>query len=371
MTTTSAEQGGHLHASDAVAERFAIDTYREWVDGECVPTAEDFAVNLLETPVGRWERFDANGAVINVKGRGDYLDLWLIEVPPGGSTAPVHHLFEAVVYVISGRGSTVVELAGEEHSFEWGPCSMFALPLNATYRFHNGSGSEPARLAMTTAFPMLVNVFRNEEFIFGSDFVFQERYGAAGAFEGKGRAVRDRDSELYNSFWETNFVPDLRAFSELTPLEWRGKGSTSIMFLLAGGVLHAHCSEIPVRRYKMAHRHIGGTHIYPVNGPGYSLLWFEGDAERIRVDWDHGWVYSPPDNMYHQHFNLADIPSRYFAVKLGNRRYPLTNRMRNQFAATPDTLKTSKDQIRSEDEDPEIHKLYEAELARRGTGISH
>ncbi len=366
MSTTSTHTGEHLHDTDAAEERFAINSYRDWVDGEGVPVVEDFAVNLLETPVSRWERFDANGSVINVKGRGDFLDLWLIEVPPAGATAPQHHLFEAVVYVISGRGSTVVELGGRSHSFEWGPCSMFALPLNSTYRFFNATGGEPARLAMTTSFPIMMNLLRDDDFIFGTPHAFTERYGTDESYQGKGRAVRDRTSDLYTDFWETNFVPDLRAFSELTPLDWRGKSSSSIMFLLAGGVLHAHCSEIPVGRYKMAHRHMGGTHIYPVNGPGYSLLWFEGDAERIRVDWDHGWVYSPPDNMYHQHFNLAEIPSRYFAVKMGSRRYPVTQRMRNQFAVTRATLKDTKDQISADHEDPAIAETYTAELAKLG-----
>ena len=40
---------------------------------------------------------------------------------------------------------------------------------------------------------------------------------------------------------------------------------------------------------------MGGTHIYPVSGHGYSLLWYEGNEERRRVDWSYGVVYSPPD----------------------------------------------------------------------------
>jgi uncharacterized RmlC-like cupin family protein len=346
---------------------FLISSYREWVTGEKVPLHQDFAIDLREVEVAPWQRFGANGAVINVAGRGDYLDMWLLEIPPGGSTVPQHHLFEAVAYVISGRGSTTVYAPDGERSFEWGPKSMFAIPLNGGYRLYTASGTTPARIALTTAFPIAINVYRDSDFIFGTDYTFRSRFETAG-FDGKGRMVHDKTSDLYKDFWETNFVPDLGEFNELTSLEWRGKNSNSIMFLMANGALHAHCSEIPVGRYKLAHRHIGGTHIYPVNGPGYSLLWYEGDQERIRVDWDHGWSYSPPDNMYHQHFNVSDEPSRYFAVKFGNYRYPVTARMTDQFAdfGYSEGKKQKKTQIEYENEDPAIRELYLAEIAKAG-----
>ena len=35
--------------------------------------------------------------------------------------------------------------SGERHSFEWQTGSLFAIPLNASYRHYNGSGAEPAR----------------------------------------------------------------------------------------------------------------------------------------------------------------------------------------------------------------------------------
>lgn len=347
---------------------FLISSYRNWVAEERLPRHEDFAVDLRTAEVAPWSRYGVNAAVVNVAGRGDFLDMWLLEVPAGGVTEPQHHLFEAVAYVISGRGSTTVTTPTGEHSFEWGPKSMFALPLNATYRLFNGSGREPARVALTTAFPITMNIFRDAEFIFGTDYVFTERFGGAAGFDGTGTAMSDERNGAQQNFWVTNFVPDLGVFTELKSLEWRGKASNSVMFLLADGVLHAHMSEIPAGSYKKAHRHMGGTHIYPVTGRGYSLLWYEGDTERHRVDWEHGCVYSPPDNMYHQHFNLSGEPARYFAVKFGSYRYPVTGRMAGQFAAFGDTrtLKERKTQIEYEDEDPSIRELYLQELAAVG-----
>jgi uncharacterized RmlC-like cupin family protein len=347
--------------------QFLISSYREWVKGEGIPLHEDFGINLMTAEVAPWDRYGINAAVLNVAGRGDYLDSWLLEVPPATSSIPQHHLFEAVVYVISGRGSTTVTSSRGSRSFEWGPKSVFAIPMNATYQLFNASGQEPARLAMTTSFPIIMNVFHNDNFIFNTDAEFPERLGTDD-FQGEGKTASHFSNGADHDFWITNFVPDLSVFDHLTGLEWRGKASKSIQFLLADGVLHAHCSEIPPGSYKKAHRHMGGTHIYPVTGRGYSLLWYEGQTDRIRIDWEHGTCYSPPDNMYHQHFNLSDEPARYFAVKFGNYRYPVTGRMAGQFADAgySQANKEKKTQIEYEEEDPSIRALYLEELEKAG-----
>ena len=114
-----------------------VDPYLSWATGEGVPIAEDFGVDLLALETARWARFGVDGAIINLKGRGDFLSVFLLDLPPGGETVPVAHLCEQVVYVLSGHGSTTVEAAdGSKHNFEWGPKSLFALPLNARYRHY-------------------------------------------------------------------------------------------------------------------------------------------------------------------------------------------------------------------------------------------
>lgn len=367
--STETEHADHAQSGESGGMRFLVSSYRDWVAGEGVPLVEDFAVDLRTTPVAGWPRFGVNGAVINVHGRGDFLDMWLMEIPPGQQMTPQHHLFEIVVYVISGRGNTTIQVGDQTRSFEWGPKSMFALPLNATYQIFNASGREPARLALTTSFPIIMNLLRNADMIFGTDFEFTERLQApAEHFAGAGRPVTDWRNGKDHNMWETNFVPDLGVFAELKSLERRGKASKSIQFLLADGVTHTHMSEIPVGRYKKAHRHMGGTHIYPVTGRGYSLLWYEGTdpADRVRVDWEHGFVYSPPDNMYHQHFNVSTEPARYFAVKMGSYRFPVTARMNGQFAASDRTIRETKTQIEYEDQEADIEEIYQAEMSKAG-----
>ena len=221
-----------------------------------------------------------------------------------GRSAPQRHLFEEIVYVLAGNGSTTIELAdGRKHSFEWGPKSLFALPLNTKYQHFNGSGRERALLASTHDLPVVMNLFHNAKFIFDNDFDFSERVGADKYFGGEGDFTGVRPG---SHLWETNFVPDMTDF-ELKPWEARGAGSSNIAFILADGTMHAHMSEIPTARYKKGHRHGAGMHVFAVNGSGYSLFWNEGEEEFHQVPWRHGVMYAPPHLMFHQHFNTAPL----------------------------------------------------------------
>ena len=66
--------------------------------------------------------------------------------------------------------------------------------------------------------------------------------------------------------------------------EWkeRGAGGRNIQFCLADSVMHAHISEFGIGKYKKAHRHGAGAHIFCVTGKGYSLLWREGELYGLR-----------------------------------------------------------------------------------------
>jgi mannose-6-phosphate isomerase-like protein (cupin superfamily) len=128
---------------DAVlAARINLDPYKEWCDRERLPIAEGIAIDLFGVDVGDWDRVGAKGAIVNCKGRGDFCNMFLYELPAGGSTTQQQHLYEEVFFVLDGRGSTQVEMGdGSRRSFEWGPRSFFAVPLNAKHRHFNGSGS--------------------------------------------------------------------------------------------------------------------------------------------------------------------------------------------------------------------------------------
>ena len=112
-----------------------------------------------------------------------------------------------MTYVLEGSGSTQLEFPdGAKRSFEWGPRSMFAIPLNAKYRHFNGSGQKRALMVCTTNMPMIMNVFHNENFIFNNTAVFADRMGKDEYYNGEGDLTMVRPG---NHMWETNFVPDL------------------------------------------------------------------------------------------------------------------------------------------------------------------
>jgi uncharacterized RmlC-like cupin family protein len=341
---------------------FLVDPYLNWVRGEGVPVYEDFGFDLLALDLAPWARMAALGAYVHAHGRGDFVNMYVCEIAPGAQTAPQRHLFEEVVYVLAGRGSTSVDLDGEEHLFEWGTGSLFALPLNASYRHFNGSGREPARFVSTTNLPLMINVFRDHDFIWSNEYAFRGRFGQPDHYRGEGTFLPLRPGR---HMWETNFVPDLRTF-KLQTWQARGAGGSNIMFVLADGTMHAHISEMPVGTYKKAHRHGPDFHVFAVTGEGYSLYWYEGERELRRFDWRHGSIFAPTDMLFHQHFNTSAAPARYLAVAFGGLRYPTLTDKRKTFTGMDVSVKEGGRQIEYEDEDPRIREIYEAELRKRG-----
>ncbi len=351
--------------------RYGIDSYQDWAKGEGVPIAEDFGIDLFKVPTGTWPRYGVKGAIVHLKGRGDFSNMMLFDVPPGGSTTPQRHVYEDVVYVLEGRGSTQIELAdGTRRSFEWGPKSLFAIPLNATHRYFNASGTERALLVSTTNLPMMMNAFHNQDFVFDNDFDFSERAGKSDYFTGEGDLITVKPG---NHMWETNFVPDLAAI-ELKSWGDRGAGGTNIMFVLADGTMHAHISEMPVGTYKKGHRHGPSFHVMCVVGHGFSLLWYEHEQDFVRIDWKHGVVFPPADRQFHQHFNTSRAPVRYLATAVGGLRHPFTLAQRRSLigakegenGAVSTSIKLGGDQIEYDDQDPRIHKIWLQELRKHG-----
>src|SRR5919199_1147092 len=153
--------------TDAAQPLMLLDPYGAWAEAEGVPITEDFGIDLLKLSTAFWPRMGVDGGIAHLKGRGDFVAVFVLDLAPGARTEPQRHLYEEVVYVLSGHGSTTVETSdGRQHSFEWGPKSLFALPLNARYRHFNGSGREHARLASTNNLPIMLNLFHNARFVF-------------------------------------------------------------------------------------------------------------------------------------------------------------------------------------------------------------
>ncbi len=342
-------------------EMGTVNTYQEWQADEGVPVVTGFYVDDLETlDLAPWPRRGGRGVFVNLEGTGGVNDMHVVEIPPGGALTPERHLYEAMAYVVSGRGSTAVWY-DEAHKqvFEWGRGSLFAIPLNATYQLFNASGSQPARLALVTNAPTVLNLFHSRAFVFDNPYTFRDRFsGEAGYFNGEGKLYRRARTRL----WETNFVPDVRGVS-LHSWKERGAGGRNVLLELAHNSMGAHISEFPVGTYKKAHAHGPGAHVIILDGHGFSTLWQEG-REVTRVDWKPNSVVVPPSNWYHQHFNTGAHPARYLALKFAGRRYFLGDQWAGDRSDV--SVKQGGMQVEYEDEDPAVHRTFEAELAENG-----
>jgi quercetin dioxygenase-like cupin family protein/oxalate decarboxylase/phosphoglucose isomerase-like protein (cupin superfamily) len=333
-----------------------VDTYKEYQRREGIPVVHGFGVEDIKTvELGTWARRGGRGAFIDLDGNGGINDAYVCEIPAGGSLAPERHIYEEMVYVVSGTGSTSVwNDPARKLSFEWKAGSLFAIPLNANYQHFNGSGREPARFLSVTSAPVVMNLFHNLDFVFANPFAFSDRFsGQDDYFAGEGKLHDQR-------VLATNFVPDVNTI-ELYLWKERGAGGRNVRFELANNTMAAHISEFPVGTYKKGHRHGPGAHVIILNGSGYSLLWPEGD-ERRKFDWQPGGLVVPPRGWFHQHFNSGATPARYLALRWGSRRYAMSEAFSQGEGKTDVDVKNGGSQIEYEDEDPAIHELFEAEL---------
>ena len=82
--------------------RYGIDPYLDWLKGEGIPVVEDYGVYLFGVETAPWPRYGVNGAAVHLKGRGDFANMFVLDIAPGHSTAPQRHLYEEVVYVLEG-----------------------------------------------------------------------------------------------------------------------------------------------------------------------------------------------------------------------------------------------------------------------------
>ena len=336
-----------------------VDTYRQWQELQGIPVVRGFHVpDIKQVEVSPWKLKGGLGAFINLDGAGGTNDAYVCEIPPGEKLKPQKHLYEEMVYVASGRGATTVwQRNGKKHTFEWQRGSLFAIPLNASYQHFNGSGVEPARYLAVTNLPFIMNLFHNPDFVFNNDFTFTDR------FDPMDEAYFSSRGKLYGRSWlSINFVADTHTL-ELSEQSERGPGAKNMKFDLAGQIMAAHISEFAVGTYKKAHYHGPGAHVLILTGRGYSLLWPQRSEEMTRVEWGPGSLIVPPQLWLHQHFNAGAERARYLALRWNNWRYPFVKMVEG---SRRESIKKGGTQLEYEDENPKIHKQFEAALAAAG-----
>lgn len=296
---------------DSMAKKFETEKespYTRWVASEGLDIiAAHYVPDLRTVDLKAWDRRGGRGVFINHEASRTSNDCYVCEIPAGGELAPQRGLFEEMILILEGHGSTKVwNDAGAEVTFEWQPGSLFAIPLNANHQHFNGSGQQPARFVASTNLPPVLNLYDDAEFVFGTAHDFPGRFdGEPDYFAAKG--------EQKGLLLETNFVADATSLPLISAKE-RGAGGGHIRFNMAKGSMNSHISQFPPATYKKAHRHGPGAHVIILSGTGYSLMWPEGE-EPMRYEWGPGSLIVPPNMWFHQHFNSGTEPARYLAFK--------------------------------------------------------
>ncbi|MFC2057070.1 cupin domain-containing protein [Chloroflexota bacterium] len=352
--------------------------YEEWMEKEGIPIYEGSTgiEDITELPRRPWARMGGSGTFIQLGGTKQAGKLlYVAEIPAGGTLEPEKHLYDELIYILRGRGlSEVWHEGGSKRSFEWGEGSLFAIPLNAWHRLANGGGEPVLFFAVTNA-PGLMDAFRNTEFIFNCDYNFTDRYaGQADYF----LASENRYKEGPRNYWETNFVPDVRA-AVLDDMFVKVMDGQLTHFKLAAWT-RVHSSEWPVGMYHKAHCHGPGAVLLGLKSVGYVLVWpgeygahpyqdGHGD-EVVKMDWGPGSIYTPysesgSHEWFHQHFNTGPEPARHLAVTGGG------SGSGERGSWVGDALFTSVRKyggrlIEYEDEDPEIRRMFEEALRQKG-----
>src|SRR5712692_7985767 len=287
-----------------------LDHYEDWQRREGAPLITGFYIeDLKELELGAWERKGGKGAFVNLECTVGVNDAHVIEIAPGGKSAPERHLYEEMTYVLTGRGATTVWYDdGQKQTFEWGRGSLFAVPINAMYK------------------------------------LFKKRW---------------------RHVWTTNFVPDVHSM-ELHTWAQRGGGGSNVMLELADNSMGAHISQFQVGMYKKAHRHGPGAHVVILDGDGYSTLWENSFDEHVKCDWKPGAVIVPPEDWFHEHFNTGAAPARYLALRYSGLKHRQARNTRRGEDGSDVSVKEGGWQIEYEDEDPSVHQLFESEVRRHG-----
>ena len=343
--------------SPELAKKFETEKdtpYRRWVAGQGLDViAAHYIPNLRTVELKPWaRRGDAKGVYINHEASRTSNDCYVCEIAPGKKLAPHRQLFEEMVLILKGRGSTTVwNDAGDRITFEWKENAIFGIPLNTWHQHFNGSGTEPVRYVAVSNCPSVLNLYDDEEFVFNTRRDFPGRFnGEPDYFSAK--------SEHEGFLLRTNFVADSVNLPVLGAKE-RGAGGGHIRFNMGKGSLASHISQFGVGTYKKGHAHGPGAHVILLNGEGYSLMWPEGEEPK-RYEWQIGTLIVPPNKWFHQHFNAGPTPARYLAFKHWSPRNP---------QGVPMSWVSSRVggyQIDYADESPKVRQMYLDALARHG-----
>tara|TARA_B100000686_G_scaffold173249_1_gene180464 strand:+ start:1430 stop:2590 length:1161 start_codon:yes stop_codon:yes gene_type:complete len=325
--------------------------YDQWVQGLGLPLHTGYFIEDCRTiETAPWDFLGCNSAFIQLAGMEGIVDARVTEIAPGGTVAPYRFALDEAVYVVDGQGMTTIWADGVgKKTFEWGPRSLFLIPRGSIRQFSNARGDKPARLISNTHLPVGMSLVPDPSYFFNNDYQDTQLLETS---EDELYSVAKRAPGGRGASWHGNFFTDLAAWNGLVPHRQRGGGGHVVDIRFPHSEMGGHMSVFPPGTYKKAHRHGPGVFIMIPAGEGYSIMWPEGE-EKVIVPWHEASMFVPPNNWFHQHFNVSVEPARYLALSpIKQMRAERNNRLL--------------DQIEYPVEEPWVRKMYEEEIGKRG-----
>jgi mannose-6-phosphate isomerase-like protein (cupin superfamily) len=307
--------------------RDARTPFERWVE-------DDLGLEIQRSyaagPLGRldvrpWAERNISAVFLDLIGAESLAGMYVAELAPGASSTQVRQVCEETFYVLRGHGSTTIETPHGTIAFEWGPRSLFAIPLNCPYRLHNGSGTESARLISVNTLPLIYSLFRDGDFVFNTEHDF-DRFSPQTVADPTTATLYKPDAQHARTavdLYDTLFVPDILKLQR-TAFKERGDGNTVYIETVKSAISN-HVAEHPGLRFFNPHRHGPSAFVFTIGGLGYSLMWPDG-GEMIRFDWpdDDVGVIVPPNMWWHGHF-VTSPTSMQLAIKLRSRFNPINH----------------------------------------------
>ena len=249
--------------------------YDRFMEDEGVPVYRGIGVRRVQDlPLVPWKRLGGRGSYIQLFGTEGLWGLYVVEVPGAGALNIDRHLYEKVVLVIEGRGTTEVWQEGQnkKHAFEWQKGSLFTIPLNAYHRIVNAASS-PALLLCGTTAPNVMNVLDNPDFIFNCPYTFSERFSGAEDFFKPNDDI-EPDPIRGLAMRRTNLIPDI-VNCDLPLDNRRSPGYRRVEPAMARNRFYLWIGQHETGRYSKAHKHASAAVLVCVKGKGYTYTWPE------------------------------------------------------------------------------------------------
>lgn len=300
--------------------------YDIFMEEQGIPIYRGIGVkNSRDLPLQPWKRMGGKGTFIQLYGTEGKWGMYVVEVPAAGALNVEKHLYEEVMFVLEGRGSTEVwnEGSSKKSAFEWQKGSLFSIPVNTSHRIINATSS-PALLLVGTTAPPVLNLFQNQDFVFNNDYKFRDRFDESADYYKPSEEI-EPDPVRGLAMRKTNIIPDI-VNCELPSDNRRSPGYRRIEPFMSGNKFYLWIGQHEQGRYSKAHAHGSAAVLICLTGRGYTYTWprslgmhpwEDGHADQVRrQDYEPGGMVTAAPmtgDWFHQHFGISTTDFRLTA----------------------------------------------------------